>query len=89
MKDLFGQEIKTKEPAVGPKKRKDTVPAGYAAPPGTGPEGLTCRQCRHLVRRSMAKTYLKCFLMKALWTGGGKTDIRAGSPACSKFEPKT
>jgi hypothetical protein len=86
--DLFGEPIKQKtEPAVGPKKRKDPVPAGYADRPGTGPAGKTCKHCRHLYRHKMSKTYLKCWLMRPAWTSGGKTDIRAASPACSKFEP--
>lgn len=32
------------------------------------------------------KDYRKCQLMRAVWTGGAGTDIRANSPACSKFE---
>lgn len=58
----------------------------YAALPGTGPEGETCGSCRHLYRREMAKTYLKCSLMQGKWTGGGGTDIKARAPACSKWE---
>ena len=60
----------------------------YAAQPGTGPESETCGTCAHLVRKQMAKTYLKCGLCKAQWTGGGGTDIKARSPACSKWEAR-
>lgn len=60
---------------------------GHAAPPGTGPEGETCKTCDHLARKRMSKTYLKCGLMQALWTGGGGTDVRAGDPACKRWAP--
>jgi len=58
----------------------------YADTPGTGPAGETCKTCRHLYRRTMAKTYLKCALTRHGWTGGGKTDVKATAPACSKWE---
>lgn len=60
--------------------------SGHAAPPGSGPQGETCGSCRHLARKRMAKTYLKCALMQAIWTGGGGTDVRARDPACAKWE---
>jgi hypothetical protein len=34
----------------------------------------------------MAKTYLKCELMKAYWTGGAGSDIKARAPACRRWE---
>jgi hypothetical protein len=85
--DLFGL-------AAGPvltekqrrKLRKSAQARGYAAVPGSGPVGETCKSCKHLVRKSMAKTYLKCGLMRAHWTGGGGTDVRAASPACRNWE---
>lgn len=58
----------------------------YAAPPGTGPAGETCKTCKHIYRRHMAKTYIKCALVQKWWTGGGGTDIKVASPACSKWE---
>ncbi len=61
-------------------------PRGYAAPPGTGPGGETCKTCEYLYRNQLAKTYLKCGLMHGAWTGGRKTDVLAGSPACEKWE---
>lgn len=67
-------------------KRKDPEPAGYAWPPGTGPAGETCGSCRHLYRNRQAKTYLKCELVRAKWTGGRKTDVLARSLACAKWE---
>ncbi len=60
--------------------------AGYPAPPGSGPAGETCRSCKNLHRKQMAGTYLKCLLMEASWTGGGATDVKAGSPACARWE---
>ena len=64
-------------------KKKKT---GHAWPPGTGPEGETCGSCKHLYRKLMSKTYLKCDLMQAVWTGGGGTDVQAKDPACKKWE---
>jgi hypothetical protein len=59
---------------------------GHAWKPGTGPHGETCASCKHLVRKRMGKTYLKCGLMKAQWTGGYGTDVKARDPACKKWE---
>ena len=61
---------------------------GHAALPGTGPAGETCGSCKHLYRKLMAKTYLKCELMHAHWTGGEGTDVRAGDAACRRWEVK-
>lgn len=68
--------------AVRPKSKKH----GHAAIPGTGPDGETCGSCRHLYRRAMSKTYLKCGLMRAYWTGGEGTDVRARDAACRRWE---
>lgn len=71
-------------------RRKPTRPNGYAEPPGTGPAGKTCRDCAH--KRTMtntgSKSWIKCELMRRAWTNGPGTDIRAGSPACRRFEGK-
>lgn len=87
MRDMFGNELTVEEArlAMG-RARKSPTPRGYAAPPGTGPAGETCGSCRHLARRSLAKTYLKCELMSAVWTGGGGTDVKAKAPACRRWE---
>ncbi len=71
-------------------KRKPTVANGYAAKPGTGPEGKTCRDCehKHTMGHGHSKTWIKCELMRPKWTGGTGTDIRASSPACQHFTPK-
>lgn len=85
--DLWGEPITTREPpppADG--KRKSTRPNGYAAQPGSGPKGETCGSCAHCVWKEMAKSYLKCGKVRATWTGGPGTDIRARAPACSFWE---
>lgn len=91
MRDMFGNEVTVEEArallAKDKKGRKPTPKRGYAAPPGTGPAGETCKTCRHLRRRDMAKTYLKCALMEAVWTGGPGTDILAKAPACRRWDP--
>lgn len=68
------------------KRQMQSRPRGHAWTPGTGPAGETCRSCKHYTRRLYAKAYLKCGLMRAQWTGGPKTDIRASDPACKKWE---
>ena len=70
-------------------KRKPTVKNGYAAPPGTGPEGETCKTCAHKVRCGNygGKSFLKCNLRRSTWTSGEGTDILARTPACNKWEP--
>lgn len=87
MNDLFGNPIEEKTLPKPPlsKRRRDETPHGYAAPPGTGPKGHFCADCRHLVRKMMGKTYLKCALMQRIWTGGPGTDIRAKSLACQHW----
>lgn len=73
---------------VGKRKRREPKPNGYAYFPGTGPAGETCKTCKHIYRNRLAKTYLKCNLNQAKWTGGGGSDIRAKSPACKFWEPQ-
>lgn len=87
MKDLLGHEVSEKEFAMTPaeKRRKYSQPRGYAAPPGTGPKGETCRTCAFACgHRHNAKTYYKCDLIKP--TNGAGTDIRLKSPACSRWK---
>lgn len=69
--------------------RSSPVPRGHVLPPGSGPAGETCGSCRHLARVVLAKTYRKCGLNRANWTGGGATDVRARDAACAKWEAKT
>lgn len=78
------------ERAAGIVHRKPTKKNGYAAIPGTGPAGETCKTCRFKVSSDgrSAKHFLKCELRRATWTHGEGTDILARSPACSKWEAK-
>jgi hypothetical protein len=91
MMDMFGIEAPPISDAERKRRKRRLAgrPLGYAALPGTGPEGETCKTCAHLYRNRMAKTYLKCGLMRAVWTGGGATDVLARSPACRRWEPST
>lgn len=90
--NLFGAPDPIVAPVIvrGKKKRSSTKANGYAARPGSGPAGETCRSCRHRVENEnrTAKVYWKCGLMRHTWTGGTGTDVRASSPACSKWEEK-
>jgi hypothetical protein len=65
---------------------------GYAAPPGTGPAGETCKTCAHYTHsrnsEGRGRKFPKCGLMRRLWTHGPGTDIKASSPACRKWEAK-
>jgi hypothetical protein len=87
MKDLFGNEITLEEARRLMHRKRDETPKGYAARPGTGPPGETCRTCAHCCARSGdRKTFYKCELLKHLWTNSYGTDIRLKSPACAKWE---
>jgi hypothetical protein len=66
--------------------RKEPEPRGHVLTPGSGPTGAKCGGCVHLARIELSKTYLKCGLARARWTGGRATDIRAGDDACRLFE---
>jgi hypothetical protein len=79
-------------PASTPQERKRlrrkvaAPPKGYAAVPGTGPKGETCKSCRHIERIQDVKRYRKCGLVHAYWTYEPGTNIKAGSLACSRWE---
>ena len=51
---------------------------------GLGPDGKTCKTCKHLVAKRYANTYYKCALRKN--TGGAGTDHRVNWTACGKWE---
>lgn len=80
MINLFGEEV----PDIDPPKHKDLA---HPAPPGSGPEGKTCRKCQ-LLRKTghHDKTYYKCSAVKA--SHGPATDCRLKTPACSWFKEK-
>lgn len=88
MNDLFGQPIVELPSPTFAKKKRNETPRGCAARPGSGPAGHFCRDCRHATYHQMSKKYWKCRLMRALWTGGPKTDIRLKSPACEHWASK-
>lgn len=86
------QAISLLDRAMTPEERRrifrkpDRLKGLHAAPMGSGPEGETCGSCANLYRKHMSKTYLKCGLCKAHWTGGGGTDVKARDAACSKWQ---
>ena len=90
MNDLFGLDrvLTPYERKHLGQKRKSVIPSGHVMPPGTGPIGETCGSCLHIFRNRQSKAYLKCGLNRAKWTGGPKTDIRAGDAACKKWEKR-
>jgi hypothetical protein len=86
MIDLIGDEIK--QQVISEAKRKPTVRKGYAATPGTGPQGETCKTCAHAFGNGNygQKVFYKCALLKHCWTSGYGTDILLKSPACRYWE---
>jgi hypothetical protein len=87
--DLLGDPVRVQDFPGAPRKRKEAKPWGYFAPPGSGPQGHTCGDCEHHYLNRLAKTYHKCYLAKAKWTGGRATDILVRSPACSGWSSNT
>lgn len=85
-KDLWGNDIIYHEPLPEGNERKKTEPKGYAAPPGTGPKGETCKSCKFYAIRKFSKSYRKCLKVRGRWTRGPGTDILAKSPACHYWE---
>lgn len=86
--DLWGAPIVAVEPVAFPTRpRHKTTPRGYAAAPGSGPAGETCRTCAHYCHRESGK-YRKCGLVEARWTRGPGTDILARAPACEMWKAK-
>lgn len=84
--DLFGNEIAAEE-AFGPPGPKHKV-SGYAATPGSGPEGSTCGNCQHAARIDYHnKRFIKCGVIAHRWTHGPGTDIRLKTPGCKFWEP--
>lgn len=77
--------------AMTPSERRKffgKIGGGYAAPPGTGPEGETCGSCVHAWPNTTGsrRTYWKCGLVRS--TRGPGTDIRVRSPACREWKPE-
>lgn len=89
--DLFGL---VDAPPMTPAERKrmqrraGEIPRGHAAPPGTGPEGESCRTCAHLVRITRSKAWHKCAASRRIWTHSRRTDVRVSDPACSFWQAR-
>lgn len=73
-------------PASALRSRRLSKKHGHSAVPGSGPAGETCGGCKNFVRKEMSKTYFKCGIMRAYWTGGTGTDIRSRDKACRHWE---
>lgn len=60
----------------------------YAAAPGSGPAGETCRSCTHRYfhESGSGKRFHKCRLTN--FSRGAGTDIRLSSSACSRWEKR-
>jgi hypothetical protein len=83
----FELEAEMDAPLIKARKlSRYSLPRGHAAVPGSGLQGETCKTCRHLTRLQYSRIYLKCGLMRLLWTGGPKTDVRAHDPACRRWQ---
>lgn len=60
--------------------------AGYAARPGTGPEGETCGSCgRCRFKLVRGRRVYKCGAMAGSWTRTRESDVCKRSPACSQW----
>lgn len=81
--DLFGQEVRL---IAHPSRGKRYV-TGYAAPPGTGRAGETCKTCRYKRTASTGrKSWIKCYHPLAYRSNCTATDIKASAPACKHWE---
>jgi hypothetical protein len=67
-------------PAAAPIRSPNPCIALY----GPGPEGQTCKGCRHLFAHGHERAYWKCDLRT--FSRGRATDHRVGWPACGRFE---
>lgn len=77
------------EPAKSydPPRQLSPKAAGYAAPPGTGPQGESCGTCMHCrVRTFHDRHFYKCELMVAAWNKDRSSDVVLKSPACRRWE---
>ena len=56
-------------------------------PPGSGPDGKTCRTCEQLLRAGAGNaTVSKCKLVDPY--GGAATDINMHTPACRQYQER-
>lgn len=60
---------------------------GYAARPGSGPEGQTCGTCANCAVRELANRHVfKCRLLVRSWSACRSTDVLKSSPACKHWQ---
>jgi len=84
---LFGEPITIEREPEEPRGRRRYTANGYAARPGGGPEGETCKSCAHCIAKYWdGRAFYKCELMRPLWTNSYGSDIRLKSPACRHWE---
>lgn len=85
--DLIAGFEPLRERITGDGKRKE-IPKGYAARPGSGPAGETCKTCefKYRIEIRSGKMFWKCLKMKHIWSSCYASDIRLKSPACSFWE---
>ena len=86
MRDLLGEVPPAMERVKPPSKRSPPGAFAYPAPPGTGPQGKTCRDCVSCVPTPTATRHYKCLKNKARWGCTNLTDIKVRMNACRLFE---
>lgn len=83
--DLFGAPIAHPEDLRKDGRRRKV---GYAARPGSGPDGRRCSSCKHYGRiKSLDEGTIttKCQLMAHVWTSEADSDIHPNAPACREY----
>ena len=76
-------------PEVVSRSLKQPKIQGYAALPGTGPDGETCGTCVSLTVRALTKRYHKCLKTIDRWTAGRGSDVRVKDRACRVWSAKS
>jgi hypothetical protein len=82
---MSAQSLMFGELVMRHQQRKPVI-TGHAAPPGTGPNGETCRTCLHL--EGPAGYTKACGLMRGYWEQRTQkqNDVRLKDAACAKWE---
>lgn len=87
MPDLFGEEVVL---VAKPSRKGIQRVRGYAADPGTGPDGETCGTCTHILRVknwSGRKHWAKCGHPRGYRSHSTASDIKVRAPACLHWGP--
>ena len=83
MKDLFGVEVSDVDPPKVGGNRAIKRPF----PTGMGPQGATCRSCRHCTAvEHHDKRYYKCAVVRDHWSHGPGTDVKLKDWACRSYD---